>query len=205
MLTILLQVGMMRNVHRNWLRCVGIGLNPSVGISRGSNLTETWEYLHTHMHSSVFYHCFLVNIIISALQWWVFSSVDRQLFVCPPPGLLVGWDDQHQPMPVQLPSWPPWLYDPPPELLVAEDIVSLLIWPSANPPPSVCVGSTVLCGHTYGLLWNGKRTDLELLSVAGQWIVKIATGPKWSEPKTFDCPEPKPIYGSTPPPCAGYG
>ena len=40
------------------------------------------------------------------------------------------------------------------------------------------------------------RRDLELLSVAGQWIVKIATRPKWSEPKTFDCPEsPNPAMG----------
>ena len=203
MFTILLQVGVMRNVQRNSLRCVGIGLNPSLGISRGSNLTETWEYLHTHTCTAQ--QLFSLPSSVHCSGEYSVLLTDNYLFVLHQVGWLVGWHDQHQPMPVQLPSWPPWLYDPPPELLVAEDIVSLLIWPSANPPPSVCVGSTVLCGHTYGLLWNGKRTDLELLSVAGQWIVKIATGPKWSEPKTFDCPEPKPIYGSTPPPCAAYG
>ena len=87
----------------------------------------------------------------------------------------------------------------PAELLVAEDIVSLLIWPSAPHHP-LCVWAPI-----WPHLWPPmkchlakRRIDqLELLSVAGQWIVKIATRPKWSEPKTFDCREPKPIYGST--------
>ena len=110
------------------------------------------------------------------------------------------WHDRHPPMPVRLPSWPPWLYDP--SRAASSRGLSQPAYMAISPPPSVCVGSH---GHTYGLLSNARRTDLELLSVAGQWIVKIATRPKWSEPKTFDCPEPKPIYGSTPPPCAAYG
>ena len=70
---------------------------------------------------------------------WVFISVDWQLFVCPPHGLVVaGMTSINQCQCNSRRDHPDSMT--PAELPVAEDIVSPLIWPSP-PPPSMCVGS----------------------------------------------------------------
>ena len=60
-------------------------------------------------------------VCISYMLQWVFICVDAHHALFVPHRL---WHDRHQPMPLQLESWPPWLYDPSTDPSSREGIVT---------------------------------------------------------------------------------
>ena len=123
---------------------------------------------------------------------WVFICVDAHHDLFVPHSL---WHDRHRPMPLQLESWPPWLYDPSTDPSSREDIVT-------SQSAYMAISRRPLWGSRllYGLLCAPQdmppiQRGRDLLSVVGEWIRKIATAPKWSEPKAFDCWEFCAMYG----------
>ena len=107
---------MMRNVHRNWLRCVGIGLNPSLGISQRFKSDRNMRILtHTHAHLNKGFSYFFLRLLYHRLCTVVVSiQFCWQTTICLSSTRFVGWlgwpastNASATPVVTTLTLWPP--------------------------------------------------------------------------------------------------